>query len=111
MWHSKRKTNKKHIHCTNFIVNQLKIKKARDVLYENDDLTLLLLSLAMTRSAGHDTDLRLNSNISKTIRVKITFFKECLMRFIMISRLIDFALVVLQLLMFTICGISGNSKI
>ena len=55
------------------------------------------------------------SNISKTIRInivfKITFSKEYLISFLMVFRLIDFALVVLKLLMFKVCRLIGTSKI
>ena len=40
-----------------------------------------------------------------------TFFKEFSVSFLMVSRLIDLALVVLQLLVFKVCGIIGISKI
>ena len=40
-----------------------------------------------------------------------TFFKECSTSFLMVCRLIDFALVVLKLLMFKVCVIIGISKI
>ena len=67
----------------------------------------------MTRRVGHNTDLPSNSNISKTVRVNISFtrkfFREYSITFLMIS--IDFGLVVLQLLMFKVCGIIGISKI
>ena len=55
-----------------------------------------------------------NSNISKTVRINIAFirmyFEEYSISFLMICRLILFALVVLQLLMFKFCGIIGISK-
>ena len=56
------------------------------------------------------------SSISKPVRViniafKRTFFKEWLINFLMISRLIDFAFVVLYLRMFEVCVIIGISKI
>ena len=55
------------------------------------------------------------SNISKTVVLNIafvtgTFFKEHLTSFLMISRLTDFAFVVLWLLIFKVCGITGISK-
>ena len=44
---------------------------------------------------GHNTDLLSNSNISKTVRVNIAFItaflKEYFIRFLIVSRLIDFA--------------------
>ena len=68
--------------------------------------------------AVQNTDLHSNSNISKTIRVNIdfkkkktTFFKEYLISILIIFSLIDFALVILELLMFKNCGIIGISKI
>ena len=55
-------------------------------------------------------DLHLSSNISEMVRVNIAFtrkfFKEYLISFLMIFRLIYFALV-----MFKVCGITGISKI
>ena len=61
------------------------------------------------------TDLPLNSNISKTVKVNIalsgTSIKEYLVSFLMISRLTSFALVFLWLLMINVCGIIGISKI
>ena len=78
-------------------------------------LNLLTLSLQVNRCAGHNTDQAWNSNISKMVGVNIaftrTFFKEHQTSFLMISRLIDFAVVVLQLLIFKVCGIIGISKI
>ena len=69
----------------------------------------------MLRWAGGNTDLPLGSNISKTLRVNIafaaTFLKEYSTSFLMVCRLIDFALVVLKLLMFKVCVIIGISKI
>ena len=58
--------------------------------------------------------LSTNSNISKTVRVNIAFkkrfFKEYLIWFMTVYRLIDFAFVVLKLLLFKVCGIIGISK-
>ena len=75
----------------------------------------LSLSLPMTRCASYNTDLASNSNISKTVRVNIAFtrnfLKKYLIRFLMISRLIDFALVVLLLLILKVCGMTGIPKI
>ena len=61
---------------------------------------VLALSLTDTRCVVHDTDLPWNSNISKTVRVDIAIikkkiFKEYLIRFLIVSRFIDLALVVL----------------
>ena len=51
----------------------------------------------------------------KTVGVNIAFiktlFKEYSISFLMVCRLIDFALVVLELLIFKVCGITGISKI
>ena len=59
----------------------------------------LTLSLLVPLWVGDNTDLPSNSNISKTVIVDITVsgtcFKEYLISFLMISRLIDFALLVL----------------
>ena len=75
----------------------------------------LTVSLPVLRWAGGNTDLPLGSNISKTLRVNIafaaTFLKEYSTSFLMVCRLIDFALVVLKLLMFKVCVIIGISKI
>ena len=69
----------------------------------------LALSLLVIRCAGHNSNLASESNISKTVRVNIaftrTFFKEYCISFLMESRLIDFALVVLFLLMLKVCGV------
>ena len=74
----------------------------------------LTLLFPVPRCAGDNTDLHSNSNISKTIRVNIafttTFFKEYSINFLMVCRFIDFAHVVLTLLMFKVCGIIGISK-
>ena len=65
--------------------------------------------------AVHSTDLPLGSNVSKTVRVNVafalTFLKEYSTSFLMVGRLIDFALVVLKLLMFKLFVIIGISKI
>ena len=69
----------------------------------------------MPRWADDSTDLPSDSNISKTVRVNIafaaTFFREYSTSFVMVRKLIDFALVVLKLLMFKVCVIIGISKI
>ena len=74
---------------------------------------ILSLSVPFTRCAGHNTDLRLKSNISKSVNIALTdtFFKEYLIIFLTTSRFINFALVVLWLLMLKICRIIGSSKI
>ena len=68
-----------------------------------------------TPCASHNTDLPSKNSISKTVKVNIAFKRKCFeeysINFLMISRLIDFALVVLQLFMFKMCGIIGISKI
>ena len=78
-------------------------------------LHILTLSLPVLCWAGDNTDLPLDSNISKTVTVNITctrtFFKEYSLSFLMVCRLIDFALPVLKLLMLKVCGIIGISKI
>ena len=75
----------------------------------------LTLSLPVPRWAGDNTGLPSDSNISKTVRVNIAFaatiFKEYSTSFPMVCRLIDFALVILKLLMFKVCVIIGISKI
>ena len=83
-----------------------------------EKLTLLFyvtVFLPVLRCVGHNTDLLSNSNISKTVRINIAFatapFKEYSTRFFMVCRLIDFALVVLKLLIFQVCVIIGISKI
>ena len=76
--------------------------------------TKLPLSLPVPCWAIDSTKLRSNSNIWKTLRVNIvftrTFSKEYLISFLMVCRLIDFALVVLKLLMFKVCGILTSQK-
>ena len=75
----------------------------------------LTLSLPVPRWADDNIDLPSDSNILKTVRVNIafaaTFFKEYSTSFLMVCRLIDFALVVLKLLMFKVCEIIKISKI
>ena len=109
------------------MVNCLKVKSSigmlKILLMENlifhyqfsEKLILLTLSLPVPCWAGAKTDLPLNSNISTTLRVNNAYaknvFKEYLISFLMIFRLIGFALVVLQLLMFKVCRIIGISKI
>ena len=65
--------------------------------------------------AADNTNLPSNNNISKRIRVNIAitraFFKEHLISFLIVCKLIDLALVVLKLLIFKFCGIIGISKI
>ena len=74
----------------------------------------LTLSLPVLSWAGHNTQLPLYMNISETIRVSVAFtqffFKEYSISSLMLCRLIDFALAVLILLMFKVCGIIGISK-
>ena len=66
----------------------------------------LTLSLPVPRWAGGNTDQPSNSNTFTW-----TFFKEYLISFLIVYRLIDFALVVLTLLMFKVRVIMGISKI
>ena len=72
----------------------------------------LTLSFPVPIWEGVNTDLPLNSNILKAVRIKMaltgTAFKEYAISFLMMPRLTDFALVVLQLLMFKVCGIILN---
>ena len=76
---------------------------------------LLTLLLHVLGWAGHNTDLPSDINISKTVRVNIafarTFFKENSRSFLIVCKSIDFAFVVLKLLMFQVCVIIGISKI
>ena len=69
------------------------------------------LSLPAPRWTVDNTDLPAKSSISKTVRVNIAFtetlLKEYSMSFLMVCSLIEFAFVVLKLLMFKICGITG----
>ena len=80
-------------------------------IFFGDDLTL---SPPVARSAGHNTQLNCNSNISEKVRVNGTFsgtfFEECSITLIMITRLPDFTLVVLQLLTFKVHKILEISK-
>ena len=75
----------------------------------------LTLLLPVPRWADDNTDLPSDNNISKTVRVNIALtkdvFKEYSTSFLMVYRLIDFALVVLKLLMFKVCVIIYISKI
>ena len=74
----------------------------------------LTLSLPVPSWASHNTQLPLYMNILETIRVSVAFtqifFKEYSISFLMLCRLINFALAVLILLMFKVCGIIGISK-
>ena len=78
----------------------------------NETLTLLLLVLSWV---GNNTKLPLNSGMSKMVRVSIafkeTFLNKYWITFLIVCRLIDFALLVLKLLMFKIWEIIGISKI
>ena len=77
------------------------------------NIVFLNLSVPVPCWAGDNTDLPSDSNISKAARVNNTFtmfFKEYSLSFLMVCRLVDFALLVLKLLMFKICGIIGISK-
>ena len=64
---------------------------------------------------GDNTNLPSDINTSKTVGVGIAFIatvlKEYSISFLMVCRLIDFALVVLELLMYKGCGIIGISRI
>ena len=75
----------------------------------------LTLSLSVPRWASDNTDLPLNSNISKVSRGNIAlirkFSEEYSINFLIVCRLMDFALVLLNLLMFKVCGIIAISKI
>ena len=72
----------------------------------------LTLSLPVSRWAGANTNLPSNSNIWKTVRVNITLTEpEYLISSVKITRLINFAIVVLRLLTFKVCGIIVISKI
>ena len=75
----------------------------------------LTLSLPVPRLEGDNTDLPSDINIWKTVRVNIAFSgrfsKEYSISFLMVCRLIDSALAVLELSMFKVCGIIGISKI
>ena len=75
----------------------------------------LTLSLSVLHWANDNTSLPLDINISKTVWVNIafikTFSKEYSISFLMVCRLIDFAIVIFELLVFKVCGIIGISKI
>ena len=90
-------------------------KLSRRATDKNKPYNNVLLSLPVTSCAGYNTNLASKSNISEKMRANIAFttpsFKEYSISFLMISRLIDFALAVLQLLMFNVCGVIGISKI
>ena len=83
-----------------------------------EHLTLLFyvtVFLPVLHCVRHNTDLLSSSNISKPVRINIAFattpFKEYPTRFFMVCRLVDFALVVLKLLIIKFCVIIGISKI
>ena len=86
--------------------------RLQDVL-ENKEL--LAVSFPVPHWAGDNGRLPSNSSISKAVRVNIdftrTFFKEYSTSFLMVTRLTDFVLVFLKLLMFKICEIIDISKI
>ena len=71
--------------------------------------------LPLRRWAAHNTHLPSDRNIPETLRINTVFaparFKEYSRSFLMVLRLIDFALVVFKLLMFKPCVITGISKI
>ena len=71
--------------------------------------------LPVRRWARDNTYLPSNSDISKRVGVNTAFARTCFKKysisFLMISRLIDIALVVIWLLMFKGCRIIGTSKI
>ena len=75
----------------------------------------LILSLPGNHCACPNSDPTSSSNILKTVRLNIvitgTLFKQYLISFVVNCRLIYFALVVLQLLMFKVCRIVRTSKI
>ena len=92
--------------------------KVVDTIYsmtKTDGVIFLNLSLPVPRQVGDTTDPHSNSNISKTVIINFTFtqifFEEYSINFLIKSRLIDFALVVVQLLMFKIYRNIGISKI
>ena len=67
-----------------------------------------------TALSGWYTDPPTDVNISKLVGVNIAFvgtiFKECSISFLMVCWRIDFALVVLEVLMFKVCGILASQK-
>ena len=83
------------------------------MIYLNFPVLTLLLPAPSWK--GDNTVLPSNNNISKTVRVNAAFvgmfFKEYLISFLMVCRLVDITLVVLKLLMFKVGGIIGISKI
>ena len=86
-----------------------------EIIVELAPLLLLTVSLPVPKWAGDNTDLPSSTNISKMVTVNTTFtatfFKKHLIRFLMVCRLIYFALVVFKLFMFNVCGIIGVTKI
>ena len=100
-------------HRKNFVSNTLFHGTHTD--YFKFKMFALNLSFPVPHWAGDNTDLLSDSNISKAVIVNIaftrTFFKEYSVSLLMLWRLTDFALVVLKLLMFKVCGIIGMSKI
>ena len=62
----------------------------------------LNLSFHVSHWAGDNTDVPSDSNIWKLVGVNIAFFKEYSISFLIVCRLIYFAIVVLKLLMFKV---------
>ena len=98
------------LQACNFVKKKLQ-RRCFPVIFAN----FFTVSFPVTHWAGVNTDLTSNSNISKTVKVSVAFtqgfLKEHSISFLMICRLIDFVLAVLQLLIFKVCEIIGNSKI
>ena len=70
-----------------------------DTYFSLENTFKFTVLLPVTRCVDHNTGLPSNSNIWKTVRVNVafkgTFFKEYLISFVMIGKLIDFLLVIL----------------
>ena len=107
------KKNKSHLKPPKLVIQSLfkKFQQNRNILL-GFYWTLLF---PVPCWANANTKRHSNSNISKMVKAntffKWTFFKEYLIAFLMISRLINFVLVVLSLLMFKVRGIIGIFKI
>lgn len=72
------------------------------------------ISFPVPCQAGDNVNLLSDFNISKTVLIKIIFvdiFKEFAISFVMVCRLMDVSFVVIELLIFKVCGIIGISKI
>ena len=98
------------LYVNHFLVVSIKVENCFQFFTEN-----VSLLLPVPCSAGANTNLPLNSNILKTVKLNVfftlMFSKEYSISFLMISTLSDFSLGALRLLMFKVCGTTAISKI